>query len=150
MKTIARSSSFAWMRCLALTVAAAAGVAVAGHACAEGATSPATQTTAAQGVTLKVTPKPLVTGATEWEFSVPLDTHSGALDDDLAKTAQLVVDGKELAPIAWNGATAGGHHREGVLKFPAPAEAPAAVDLRIRRAGETEPRVFHWDGASLR
>jgi hypothetical protein len=135
-----------------VTATAVVAAALAWSAGVHAQSSPAvrTQTSAVQGVTVKVTPKPLVSGAAEWEFSVVLDTHSGNLDDDIAKSAVLVVDGKDLAPTAWAGAAAGGHHREGVLKFPAPAQPPGAVELRIRRSGEAEPRVFRWDAAGLR
>ncbi|MCW7541441.1 hypothetical protein OOT46_26895 [Aquabacterium sp. A7-Y] len=150
MKTIARPVPQAAWRLLAATVVVAAAVGWFTSAHAQSETGSATQTTAVQGVTMKVTPQPLASGATEWEFKVSLDAHSGSLDDDLAKTSALVVNGKEIAPTAWNGAASGGHHREGVLRFPAPAEPPAAVELRIRRAGESEPRVFRWDAAGLR
>lgn len=110
----------------------------------------ATQSSAERGVTLKVTPVPPTAGAAEWSFTVALDTHSGSLDDDLAKSAVLVVDGKEMAPTRWSGPAPGGHHRQGVLSFPAPAEPAQAIELRIQRAGEDAPRVFRWDGAALR
>jgi hypothetical protein len=66
------------------------------------------------------------------------------------KSAVLWVDGREVAPAGWSGAAPGGHHREGVLKFPAPAQPPVAVELRIQRDGEPSPRVFRWAGAALR
>jgi len=114
------------------------------------APAPATQSSSERGVTVKVTPKPAAPGATEWEFAVVLDTHSGELGDDLVKTAVLLVDTSELRPVAWTGAAPGGHHREGVLKFPAPPQAAGSIELRIERAGETAVRVFRWDGAALR
>jgi hypothetical protein len=107
-----------------------------------------TQTTVERGVTVKVTPKSL-SGAV-WEFAVVLDTHAEDLKDDLQKTAVLVVDGREIQPIAWQGPGAGGHHREGVLTFAAPAGAASPVELRIRRAGETAPRVFRWNTAAVK
>jgi hypothetical protein len=72
------------------------------------------------------------------------------LDDDLAKTAVLLLDGRETAPSQRSGAVPGGHHREGVLKFSAPSQVPASIELRIQRVRETSPRVFRWDGAALR
>lgn len=110
----------------------------------------ATQSSAERGVTVKVTPKAIGTGASEWEFAVVLDTHSADLNDDLVKSAVLLVDGNELRPVSWTGAAPGGHHREGVLKFPAPSQAPQAVELRLQRTGEAVPRVFRWDGNALR
>jgi hypothetical protein len=110
---------------------------------------PAAQSSAERGVTVRVTPK-AVGPAKEWEFAVVLDTHSAELNDDLVNTAVLLADGNELRPLSWAGAGPGGHHREGVLKFPAPSAAPQAVELRIQRAGETAARLFRWDGAALR
>lgn len=131
-----------------LLIAAVVGVTAAAWQVELQAQAPAaTQSSAAGGVTVKVTPRP---GPGEWAFAVVLDTHSASLDDDLAKSAVLVVDGRELAPTQWAGAAPGGHHREGVLSFPAPAQPATAVELRIQRAGEAEPRVFRWDGAALR
>lgn len=150
MKTLAQRRSSPVVQLVAMTAVAAAALAWWAGAHAQATPAPATQTSAAQGVTIKATPKPLAAGASAWEFSIVLDTHSVSLDDDLTKTAVLVVNGKDVAPSAWSGAAPGGHHREGVLKFPAPAEPPAGAELRIRRAGESEPRVFRWDAASLR
>lgn len=110
---------------------------------------PAAQSSAERGVTVKVTPK-AVGPAGEWEFVVVLDTHSDELNDDLVKSAALLVDGNELRPLSWTGPGPGGHHREGVLRFPAPSQAPQAVELRIQRAGETAARLFRWEGAALR
>lgn len=110
---------------------------------------PAVRTSAEQGVTLKVTPTAWVAGDREWSFSVVLDAHSQALDDDLAKSAVLVIDGREVKPLQWTGAAPGGHHREGRLGFPAPAALPQTVELRIQRPGEVSPRIFRWDAAAL-
>ena len=104
----------------------------------------ATRTTVERGVTIKVTPGKLTDSG--WEFSVVLDTHSEELKDDLEKSAVLVVDGQEVRPVQWQGPPAGGHHREGVLRFPAPGSRPGAVELKLTRAGEAEPRVFRWEG----
>lgn len=97
-------------------------------------------------MTVKVTPRSL--SGVEGEFAVVLDTHED-LKDDLQKSAVLLVDGIELQPTAWRGPGAGGHHRKGLLRFPAPAAAAGALELRIQRPGESAPRVFRWDGAAL-
>lgn len=110
--------------------------------------APATQSTVEGGVTVKVTPGKLV--GPEWEFAVVLDTHSQDLKDDLLNAAVLVVDGREIRPAQWQGPPAGGHHREGTLRFPSAGDAPGAVELRIQRVGEAAPRVFRWQGASLK
>lgn len=141
-------------RRICIRVVAAAIVATTAFAWQAGAgaqtAAPATQSSSERGVTLKVTPKPAAPGATEWEFAVVLDTHSANLSDDLVKTAVLLVDGNEIRPVQWTGAAPGGHHREGVLKFPAPAQVTGAIELRIERPGEAAARVFRWDGAALR
>lgn len=114
-------------------------------ATATGAAPPALPavTTSASAVSVKVTPRTL-SGPT-WDVEVVFDTHSQELKDDLLKTAVLVAaDGSELAPVAWQGAPPGGHHRSGVLRFQAPDPAPAVLVLRLARPGEPQPRIFQW------
>lgn len=95
------------------------------------------------GVTIKVTPKILKGEA--WEFDVVFDTHTQDLKDDLMKSAVLVDPaGVQIPPVEWKGAPPGGHHREGVLRFNAPAPAPAEFELRFVRPGEQKPRSFKW------
>ena len=109
------------------------------------ATSAATQTSAAAGVTVKVNAVDLGVEAATWSFSVVLDSHSQDLGDDLVKSASLVTDdGRQVKPTAWKGAAPGGHHREGVLEFAAPQPLPRSVELKISRQGEAQPRVFRW------
>ena len=104
------------------------------------------RTSTSQGVTVKVSPKVLVADAPVWEFAVVLDTHSAELSDDLAKTAALIgPDGKRIAPLAWEGSLAGGHHRQGVIRFQSITPVPRAVELQMQRPGEDKPRVFRWD-----
>jgi hypothetical protein len=79
-----------------------------------------------------------------WEFQIVFDTHSQDLRDDVAKAASLFADGVASAPLEWRGDPPGGHHRKGVLRFKAPAGRPAAIELRLTRTGEAEPRVFRW------
>lgn len=107
-----------------------------------------TQSSVERGVTVKVTPKKLA--GPEWEFAIVLDTHAEDLKDDLQQTALLVVDGREVRPSQWQGPGAGGHHREGVLRFAMAVANPTKVELRIQRAGELSARVFTWEGAALR
>lgn len=126
-------------RCLLLAVAAlmASGVASAAEL--------GTRTSSAGGVTINVTAKSVAPGAAVWEFEVVLDTHSQDLSDDLLKTAVLVdAKGGRHAPLAWQGAPPGGHHREGVLRFKGLAALPDAIELQIRRPGEAAPRSFRW------
>lgn len=94
------------------------------------------------GVTVRATPGVLSGGT--WEFEIVFDTHSQELRDDVAKSATLVAGGVASAPLEWRGDPQGGHHRKGVLRFKAPAARPAAIELRLGRTGEPEPRVFRW------
>lgn len=104
------------------------------------------RTSSAAGVTVKVTPKDVTPGAATWAFAVVLDTHSRDLSDDLVKDSVLVdARGTRYAPIAWEGAPPGGHHREGVLRFKGLGPAPGAFELQIRRPGESAARVFRWN-----
>ena len=104
-----------------------------------------TRTSSAAGVTIKVTPKNVAPDAAAWVFAVVLDTHSRDLSDDLVKSSVLLdARGARHAPIAWEGAPPGGHHREGVLRFKALGPAPGAFELQIRRPGESAARVFRW------
>lgn len=103
------------------------------------------RSSSAAGVTVKVTPKDVSAQAAVWTFAVVLDTHSQDLRDDLARTAALVdARGGRHAPLAWEGAPPGGHHREGVLRFKGLGAQADALELHIQRAGEQAPRVFRW------
>lgn len=97
------------------------------------------------GVRVVVTPKPLAPGAAVWEFQVVMDTHTKPLNENMAEVAVLVDDaGRRSTPTAWQGAGPGGHHREGLLRFAAPAEMPAAVELQISGIGGSDTRTFRW------
>ncbi len=128
-----------------LLAAAVAGVnfcaAALGRA-AEVTTGP--QTSQQGAVTVTVAPHGFPQKAATWDFDVSLNTHTQPLDDDLTKSATLVVDGKAYRPTSWEGSPPGGHHRKGVLRFPAVAPLPAAVELQIQRSGEKSPRTFRW------
>src|SRR6185503_11343227 len=90
----------------------------------------------ASGVTVTVTPT-APARAEVLQFKVVLDTHSQELTDDLMKTAVLVdASGTRYLPLAWEGAAAGGHHREGMLLFPSIKAASADIELRLERTGE--------------
>ena len=104
-----------------------------------------TQRSSAGGVTVAATPQNVAADAKTWDFKIVLDTHSGDLSDDLLKTAMLLDGtGTQHVPVAWDGAAPGGHHREGVLKFKPVSPTPATIELRIKRAGEANPRSFRW------
>jgi len=123
-----------------------AAVAALALAVAAGAAEPETRTSSAAGVTVKVTPKDVAPGSATWVFAVVLDTHSQDLSDDLVKSSTLLdARGGRQAPLAWEGAPPGGHHREGMLRFKSLGPAPGAFELQIRRPGESAARVFRWN-----
>lgn len=128
------------MRCRTLCLMMAALFAVSAAA------QLATQKSTANGVTVAVTPGKLGADANVWEFAVVLDTHSEELSDDLAKSAVLLDHkGGQFKALGWDGASPGGHHRKGVLKFNPIAPRPHAVELRIHRPGEANARTFRWE-----
>lgn len=101
------------------------------------------QTNNEGAVTVMVLPKTV--SESGWEFEITLDTHSGALNEDMTAVAVLVDGaGKEHAPLAWEGDSAGGHHRAGILKFKALAQKPEMIKLVIRGIGDIPERVFTW------
>ncbi|HJS36601.1 MAG TPA: hypothetical protein VJ789_00560 [Burkholderiales bacterium] len=103
------------------------------------------RSSSAAGVTVKVTPKDVSPQAAVWTFAVVLDTHSQDLRDDLATSTALVdARGGRHAPLAWEGAAPGGHHRAGVLRFKGLGVQADAIELQIHRAGEQAPRVYRW------
>ena len=74
-----------------------------------------------------------------------LDTHSQDLGDNLVMSS-LLLDGAggQHSPITWDGAPAGGHHCEGVLRFKPISPRPQTLELKITRAREDAPRLFRW------
>ena len=98
-----------------------------------------------QGVTVLAKPVNVAADAKSWTFELRFDTHTQELTDDLVRTSVLIDDaGKQFAPLAWEGMAPGAHHRKGVLSFAPIKPLPAAVELRIQRAGENAPRSFRW------
>lgn len=130
------------MNCLTIALVLAAGLLPAPWALAQ----LDTRTSAAAGVTVKVTPKLVTADVPAWEFAVVLDSHVQDLADDLLKTTVLLDGaGSAQSPSAWEGAAPGGHHREGLLRFEAIKPRPAAIELQLQRPGESAPRSFRWD-----
>ena len=79
-------------------------------------------------------------------FDVTMNTHSVELVDDLTRSAILRDDaGKEYAPIAWEGAGPGGHHREGKLKFAAFKTKHKFVELVVKNMAQVSERAFRWE-----
>jgi hypothetical protein len=88
----------------------------------------ATRTVEAGGVQVTATLECLEeAGAT---IHLALDTHTGALDVDLA-VATLTVDGAAWPLAGWDGDPPGGHHRAGTLRFDAAGPPAGAVRLDL-------------------
>jgi len=102
------------------------------------------QTSNQGGVKITVEPRGFAPDAKTWDFAITLETHTQPLDDDLAKAATLLADGKPAQPRGWEGTPPGGHHRKGVLHFDAITPLPQTVELQIRQTGEASPRIFRW------
>ena len=96
-------------------------------------------------IIIKVTPVEFGKHFQTWKFRVVFDTHSGSLDDDLLRVVVLADDnGNDYRPTAWEGAGAGGHHREGTLLFEAINPIPLYVELKIKNVGGIAERSFKW------
>lgn len=96
------------------------------------------------GVRIVVKPQVIASGS-PWTFDLTMDTHSKPLSEDLTKISVLVDDrGTRYAPLAWQGDAPGGHHRKGVLRFPAPSGQPKSFTLEIDGPGGAGKRVFRW------
>lgn len=106
----------------------------------------AARTSDEAGVRVVVTPKALGPDLKIWEFTVVMDTHSKPLNDNLVQAA-VVVDsaGRRALPTAWQGDPPEGHHRKGVLQFPAPAGMPKSIELQINGIGGVATRTFRWE-----
>lgn len=101
-----------------------------------------------------------VTWENPWEpggpitFSVAMNTHSVDLDRfDLGQLAVLRNDlGQEVKPLQWD-APMGGHHRSGLLAFPAQdssgrpilGRGARSLELVIRDVAGVKERVLKWE-----
>jgi len=79
------------------------------------------------------------------KFEVRMNTHSVGLNQDLLAVCTLTEDqGKQYHPTNWEGSPPGGHHRSGVLEFPALEGNPDSVTLVIRNIANVPARNFEW------
>lgn len=77
------------------------------------------------------------------EFQIAINTHSVDLDFDLTKIATLHDNfGKDYYPLEWEGSEPGGHHRNGILRFPAINAKAKSIKLIIK---DSTRREFNWD-----
>ncbi len=95
-------------------------------------------------VTVDVKPVQLAAGQPA-TFEIRMNTHSVALDQDLVTVSTLQDDqGKTYQPVNWQGSAPGGHHRLGVLSFPALGSGVKSVKLIIRKVAGIPERAFEW------
>ena len=76
---------------------------------------------------------------------VVLDTHSVSLDGIAFDQAVRLrtPDGTEIAPVAVEGASGAGHHRQAVVVFP-PVGGATAVLIVVKDVGGIAERAFRW------
>ncbi|MDA0999981.1 MAG: hypothetical protein O2807_05615 [bacterium] len=89
------------------------------------------------------------------DFQVLMDTHSVALDGFQVETLAVLHrdGGPPIRPLGWFEPGGGGHHRSGILRFPAgdkagkkfPLESKGVLELRIRGIASPDERVFRWE-----
>ena len=97
------------------------------------------------GVRVDVVPVQLEFGKTA-KFEIRMNTHSGDLSQDLVSVSTLKDDsGREYRPVDWQGAPPGGHHRTGVLEFPALNGNAKWVTLVIRDVANVPERIYKWN-----
>jgi len=102
------------------------------------------QSSRENGVRVDVVPVQLVQGQSV-RFEVRMNTHSVALDQDLAAVSVLKDDkGNAFQPTGWDGSPPGGHHRSGILTFPELEPDSDRVTLIIRSIGDVPERSFVW------
>ena len=95
-------------------------------------------------VRVDVTPVQLNSGKPV-KFEIRLNTHSVDLNFDLSAVALLKDNqGHEYRPTGWNGSPPGGHHRKGVLEFPAIDSGTKSVTLYLRDIAGVSERTFEW------
>jgi hypothetical protein len=103
-----------------------------------------TQRNDAGRVEIDVTP--LALDGDTWEFEVAFNTHTVDLGFDLTEVGALRCDrGQEFDAVAWEGSGPGGHHRSGVLKFPALDHPTSYIEVVIRDVAKVPERIFKWD-----
>ncbi|MDL1894712.1 hypothetical protein FBQ82_00420 [Anaerolineae bacterium CFX7] len=80
------------------------------------------------------------------EFEIVMDTHSVELADDMMKAVVLRDDsGMEFTPSAWEGPGAGGHHREGKIKFAPLTRNTKALTLVVKNVAGVPERLYKWE-----
>jgi hypothetical protein len=79
------------------------------------------------------------------KFEIRMNTHSGNLGQDMIAVCTLKDNqGREYQPTSWEGSPPSGHHRQGVLEFPALNGASESITLVIRDIANVPERIFEW------
>ena len=95
-------------------------------------------------VRVDVRPIQLFPGKTA-KFEIRMNSHSGDLGEDIVAVSTLKDNqGREYRPTFWQGSPPGGHHRKGVLEFPALDGAPVSITLVIHQIANVPERIFEW------
>ena len=103
------------------------------------------QTVEGGSVAVQVTPLKMQPTA-PLEFDIVIDTHSVELNDDMMKAVVLRDDsGMEFTPSAWEGPGAGGHHREGKIKFAPLTMNTQALTLVVKNVAGVPERLYTWE-----
>jgi len=78
-------------------------------------------------------------------FEVRMNTHSETLEEDMVAVSSLKDNtGRVYQATAWQGSEPGGHHRKGVLEFPALEDNSESITLIIRKVANVPERTFKW------
>lgn len=102
------------------------------------------QSNSANSVRVDVVPIQLSSGK-QVKFEIRMNTHSVPLEYDLVAVSLLKDDqGQEYRASNWNGSPAGGHHRSGVLEFPAIDKDAKSITLYIKDIADVPERTFEW------
>jgi hypothetical protein len=95
-------------------------------------------------VRVDVTPVQLTFGQ-QAKFEIRMNTHSVDLSQNMVAVSTLKdSNGREYLPKSWDGSPPGGHHRSGVLEFPAIEGEPDSVTLIVREISNVPERTFTW------
>jgi hypothetical protein len=96
-------------------------------------------------VTIRVRPDAFSLGE-PLSFQVQFDTHQGNLDFDPTAISYLK-DGKGniVRPLFWQGSAPGGHHRSGLLTFPALSDQIKKIHLTLENIYGIPERTFEWN-----
>lgn len=97
-----------------------------------------------KNVRVEVMPVQLIPGQPV-TFKIQMSTHSVELNYDMVKLSTLKDDmGREYQALKWNGDPPAGHHRGGVLEFPAIAKGTKSITLYIKNIAGVPERTFEW------